>query len=107
MPRPHAYLFAPVAGRCLQTQFGGVLDRMDGDAVVEIHADAVVCSAGPSASLQPDRFAKQGIQGTSVIDMSPEWFSLPMDAYPMANFFDRQGGCATQRSGSHIMHLGP
>ena len=71
---------------CNATVEVATLDVMDGDAV-EAHADAVVRDAGSlDVSFNAISVPQKGIQGTSLADMSPEAFSLPMTAYPMANF---------------------
>ncbi|MGP4025780.1 SDR family NAD(P)-dependent oxidoreductase [Actinomadura sp. 3N407] len=57
------------------------------EAAVETHADAVVASAGSiDVSFNLFSLPQTGIQGTRIVDMTPESFDLPMDSYPKANF---------------------
>lgn len=63
-----------------------VLDVLDEDAV-EAHADAVVRDAGSlDISFNAISLPQTGIQGTPIVDLSPESFDLPMATYPKANF---------------------
>ncbi|MDN3356806.1 SDR family oxidoreductase [Actinomadura sp. DC4] len=70
---------------------GGVADTatvdvLDEDAV-EAHADAVVRAAGSlDISFNAISLPQAGIQGTRLVDMTPEGFDLPMNTYPKANF---------------------
>ncbi|GAA5185342.1 SDR family oxidoreductase [Rugosimonospora acidiphila] len=62
------------------------VDVMDEDAV-EAHADAVVRSAGSlDISFNAVSLPQTGIQGTRIVDLSPDSFDLPMTTYPKANF---------------------
>lgn len=79
-----------VVAEKIQTS-GGVadiatVDVMDADAV-EAHADAVVRNAGSlDISFNAISLPQTGIQGTRLVDLSPEGFDLPMTTYPKANF---------------------
>lgn len=62
------------------------VDVLDADAV-ETHADAVVREAGSiDISFNAVSLPQTGIQGTRIVDLSPESFDLPMATYPKANF---------------------
>ncbi|MBC6459685.1 SDR family oxidoreductase [Actinomadura sp. HBU206391] len=62
------------------------VDVMDEDAVEE-HADAVVRNAGSlDISFNAISLPQTGIQGTRIVDLSPDNFDLPMATYPKANF---------------------
>ena len=62
------------------------VDVMDEDAV-EAHADAVVRTAGSlDISFNAVSLPQTGIQGTRIVDLSPDAFDLPMATYPKANF---------------------
>ncbi|MEV4179284.1 SDR family oxidoreductase [Nonomuraea sp. NPDC049709] len=59
---------------------------LDAEAV-EAHADAVVRQAGSiDISLNATSLPQTGIQGTRIVDLSPDGFDLPMATYPKANF---------------------
>ncbi|MBM0224397.1 SDR family NAD(P)-dependent oxidoreductase [Micromonospora sp. ATA51] len=62
------------------------VDVLDEDAV-EAHADAVVKNAGSlDISFNLVSLPQTGIQGTQIVDLSPDSFDLPMATYPKANF---------------------
>lgn len=63
-----------------------VVDVMD-EGAVEAHADAVVRTAGSlDISFNAISLPQTGIQGTRIVDLSPDAFDLPMATYPKANF---------------------
>ncbi|GAA5124472.1 SDR family NAD(P)-dependent oxidoreductase [Pseudonocardia adelaidensis] len=79
-----------VVAKKIQTAGGladvAVVDVLDADAV-ETHADAVVRDAGSlDISFNAISLPQTGIQGTRIVDLSPEGFDLPMATYPKANF---------------------
>jgi NAD(P)-dependent dehydrogenase (short-subunit alcohol dehydrogenase family) len=62
------------------------VDVLDEDAV-EAHANAVAETAGSlDISINAFSLPQKGIQGTRLVDLSPDGFALPMGTYPMANF---------------------
>jgi NAD(P)-dependent dehydrogenase (short-subunit alcohol dehydrogenase family) len=62
------------------------VDALDEDAV-EAHADAVVLGAGSlDISFNAISLPQRGIQGSRIVDLTPEAFDLPIATYPKANF---------------------
>lgn len=62
------------------------VDALDEDAV-EAHADAVVGTAGSlDVSFNAISLPQTGIQGTRIVDLSPDAFELPIATYSRANF---------------------
>ncbi|GII52617.1 short-chain dehydrogenase [Planotetraspora thailandica] len=62
------------------------VDALD-EAAVEAHLDTVVQTAGSvDISFNAISLPQTGIQGTRIVDLSPEGFDLPMATYPKANF---------------------
>lgn len=62
------------------------VDVLDEDAV-ERHADAALAAAGSlDVSFNATSLPQTGIQGTRIVDLSPDAFGLPIAAYSRANF---------------------
>ncbi|GIH20805.1 SDR family NAD(P)-dependent oxidoreductase [Rugosimonospora africana] len=78
------------------------VDAMDEHAV-EAHADAVIRDAGSlDISFNAVSLPQAGIQGTRLVDLSPDAFDLPMATYPRANFLTARAAArrmTDQRSG--------
>jgi NAD(P)-dependent dehydrogenase (short-subunit alcohol dehydrogenase family) len=81
-----------------------LVDVLDADAV-ETHADAVVRDAGSlDMSFNAISLPQTGIQGTRIVDLSPEGFDLPMATYPKANFLTaRAAGRRMSEQGSGVI----
>jgi NAD(P)-dependent dehydrogenase (short-subunit alcohol dehydrogenase family) len=63
-----------------------VVDALD-EAAVEAHIDTVVQTAGSvDISFNAISLPQTGIQGTRLVELSPDGFDLPMATYPKANF---------------------
>ncbi|QUQ64405.1 SDR family NAD(P)-dependent oxidoreductase [Kutzneria sp. CA-103260] len=63
-----------------------LVDALDENAV-EAHADAVVRAAGAlDISFNATSLPQTGIQGTRMLDLSPDAFDLPITTYSRANF---------------------
>ncbi|MEV0069724.1 MULTISPECIES: SDR family NAD(P)-dependent oxidoreductase [unclassified Amycolatopsis] len=88
---------------------GGVADVATVDVLevdaVEAHADAVVSEAGSlDVSFNATSLPQTGIQGTRLVDLSPEAFALPMTTYPMATFLTaRAAGRRMIEQGSGVI----
>ncbi|MGP4009646.1 SDR family NAD(P)-dependent oxidoreductase [Streptomyces sp. 4N124] len=68
------------------------VDALDEDAV-EAHADAVVEAAGSlDISFNAISLPQTGIQGTRIVDLSPDAFDLPIATYSRANFLTARAG---------------
>ena len=78
------------------------VDVMNEDAI-EMHADAAVRTAGSlDISFNAISLPQTGIQGTRIVDLSPDAFDLPMATYPKANFLTARAAgrrMTEQRSG--------
>lgn len=62
------------------------VDVLDEDGV-EAHVDAVVQAAGSlDVSFNLVSLPQTGIQGTLIVDLSPDSFELPLSTYPKATF---------------------
>ncbi|MDO0939008.1 SDR family oxidoreductase [Streptomyces sp. DG2A-72] len=62
------------------------VDALD-EGAVEAHADAVVRTAGLlDISFNAISLPQTGIQGTRIVDLSPDAFDLPIATYSRANF---------------------
>lgn len=68
------------------TADAAVVDVLD-EGAVEAHADRVVRDAGSiDVSFNAVSLPQTGIQGTRIVDLSPDGFCLPVATYPRANF---------------------
>jgi NAD(P)-dependent dehydrogenase (short-subunit alcohol dehydrogenase family) len=81
-----------------------VVDALD-EGAVEAHADAVIRAAGSlDVSFNAISLPQKGIQGTPIVDMTPDGFDLPMHTYPKANFLTaRAAGRRMSAQGSGVI----